>query len=78
MIKIGKTLFEIFEKMLGGAYFFGWVYNTTALFILYIMPFYYLIFWNLMDILQKHFNKKGSCPYAPLHEVLGYAKMLNL
>ena len=26
MIKIGKTLFEIFEKMLGGTYFFGWVY----------------------------------------------------
>ena len=24
-----------------------------------------------MDILQKHF-KKGSCPYAPLDEVLRY------
>ena len=33
---------------------------------------YYLILWNQVDILQKHF-KKGSCPYAPLDAVLRYS-----
>ena len=30
---------------------------TTALFILEIMSLYYLILWNQVDILQKHFKK---------------------
>ena len=30
---------------------------TTALFILLIMSLYYLILWNQVDILQKHFKK---------------------
>ena len=30
---------------------------------------YYLILWNQVDILQKHFKKD---PYAPLDEVLRY------
>ena len=30
---------------------------TTALFTLYIMSLYYLILWNQVDILQKHFKK---------------------
>ena len=30
---------------------------TTALFILKIMSLYYLILWNQVDILQKHFKK---------------------
>ena len=29
---------------------------TTALFILYIMSWYYLIFFNQVDIIQKHFK----------------------
>ena len=35
------------------------------------MSLYYLILWNQVDILQIHL-KKGSCPYAPLDEVLRY------
>ena len=30
---------------------------TTALFILKIMLLFYLILWNQVDILQKHFKK---------------------
>ena len=32
-------------------------YIITALFILNIMSLYYLILWNQVDILQKHFKK---------------------
>ena len=34
------------------------------------MSLYYLILWNQVDILQKHFKKDMSI-YAPLDEVLG-------
>ena len=41
------------------------------------MSLYYLILWNQVDILQKNLQK-GSCPYAPLDEVLRYVISLRL
>ena len=45
---------------------------TTALLIVYIMSLYYLILWNQDSGYSSKTLQKGSCPYAPLDEVLRY------
>ena len=41
------------------------------------MSLYYLILWNQVDILQKHFKKDHVHIYAPMDEALRYIHLVN-